>query len=138
MVSSSSPSSSNADSLRKIAAFLGASGVAIGAIGAHAFKETLTKRGTAANWQTATIYQLFHATALLGLAAHGDSVSPLAGKLLATGTMMFSGSIYCLCLGIGPKAVMGPTTPLGGLLMIGGWMVIGLGGSTLVDDSKKP
>ncbi len=119
-------SSSNSENLRKVAAVLGASGVALGAIGAHAFKETLTKRGTTASWQTATMYQLFHATALLGLAAHGHTVAPLAGKLLAAGTVMFSGSIYCLSLGIGPKAILGPTTPLGGLFMIGGWVVIGL------------
>lgn len=118
---------SNAEWLRRVAAFLGASGVALGAIGAHAFKDTLVKRGMQSNWQTATIYQLFHATALLGLAAQSDAVKPLAGNLLATGTAMFSGSIYCLCLGIGPKAIVGPTTPLGGLLMIGGWIVVGLG-----------
>lgn len=118
---------STSDWLRKAAALLGASGVALGAIGAHAFKDTLNKRGTLSNWQTATVYQLFHASALLGLAAQGDSVKPLAGQLLAAGTTMFSGSIYCLCLGIGPKALLGPTTPLGGLLMIGGWVVAGLG-----------
>jgi uncharacterized membrane protein YgdD (TMEM256/DUF423 family) len=118
---------STSEWLRKAAALLGASGVALGAIGAHAFKETLTKRGTLATWQTATMYQLFHATALLAMAAQADAIQPIAGKLLVAGTTMFSGSIYCLCLGIGPKAVLGPTTPLGGLLMIGGWVVAGLG-----------
>lgn len=127
-------SDASSDWLRKVAAFLGASGVALGAIGAHAFKETLTKRGMQANWQTATVYQLFHATAILGLAAQGDSVKPLAGHLMALGTSMFSGSIYCLCLGVGPSKVLGPTTPLGGLLMIGGWIVVGMG---TADSSKK-
>ena len=112
--------------MKKAGALLGASGVGLGAIGAHAFKSTLTSRGTLANWQTATMYQLFHATALLALSAHGDSVSPLAGKMLATGTAMFSGSIYCLCLGVGPKAILGPMTPLGGIIMIGGWIITGL------------
>mmetsp|Transcript_50645 Transcript_50645/g.147324 ORF Transcript_50645/g.147324 Transcript_50645/m.147324 type:complete len:134 (+) Transcript_50645:52-453(+) len=126
---------SDAEWLRKAAAFLGASGVALGAIGAHAFKDTLTQRGMQGNWQTATIYQLFHATALLGLASQSDSVHPLAGKLLALGSVMFSGSIYMLCLGIGPKAVLGPTTPLGGMLMIGGWAFVGIGG--LSDPFRK-
>lgn len=117
---------SQSDYFRKTASFLGASGVALGAIGAHAFKETLTKRGTLANWQTATMYQLFHAVALLGIAAQGESIPVLAGNLLASGTLMFSGSIYCLCLGVGPKPILGPTTPLGGLLMIGGWVIVGL------------
>ena len=121
---SSSPFSSN-DSLRKFAAALGASGVALGAIGAHAFKDTLTKRGTLASWQTATMYQLFHATALLAM-ANSDSIEPLASQLLSAGTVLFSGSIYCLSLNIGPKAILGPTTPIGGLLMIGGWIAAGM------------
>eukprot|EP00980_Cylindrotheca_fusiformis_P012013 scaffold2844_cov123-Cylindrotheca_fusiformis.AAC.6 len=112
--------------LVKVAAFLGASGVGLGAIGAHAFKETLKKRGTVESWHTATLYHLVHAAALLGLAANGDKVSPNAGKMMALGTTMFSGSIYFLALGIGPKAILGPTTPLGGMLMIGGWVVAGL------------
>lgn len=125
---------SSSDSLLlKAAAFLGATGVGLGAIGAHAFKETLTKRGTLASWQTATVYQLVHATALLGFVANSDKISPTAGKLLTLGTIMFSGSIYCLALNIGPKAIFGPATPVGGLLMIGGWVVAGI---TL--DSAKP
>lgn len=144
-MASNSSNDSNAAFLRKIAAVLGASGVGLGAIGAHAFKKTLTERGTAASWQTATIYQLFHATAVLGLSTTlsmkqqkdgsgpsgkpiGDdgSMTLLAGQLLSLGTVMFSGSIYCLALNVGPKALLGPTTPLGGLLMIGGWVVVGL------------
>jgi uncharacterized membrane protein YgdD (TMEM256/DUF423 family) len=65
--------------------------------------------------------------------ANSDKISPMAGKLLTMGTMMFCGSIYCLSLDIGPKAILGPTTPLGGLLMIGGWIVAGLS----LDSSKS-
>jgi uncharacterized membrane protein YgdD (TMEM256/DUF423 family) len=114
----------------------------MGAFGAHAMKDVLTKRGSTAMWQTATIYQLFHATAILSLAAAASSSpsSPgpndttvdvnnknlLAGKLMAFGNLLFSGSIYCLAIGIGPKKLMGPITPIGGLLMIGGWVVVGM------------
>jgi uncharacterized membrane protein YgdD (TMEM256/DUF423 family) len=133
----SSSNSSSGDNLRKIAAVLGASGVAVGALGAHALKETLNKRGTLASFQTATLYQLFHATAILALSAsasaasnnkRGDDlgVSPLGGNLMAVGTVLFSGSIYCLSLGIGPKALLGPTTPIGGLFMVAGWVAVGL------------
>ena len=126
MVSSSSSSSAESSLLIKIAAFFGATGVGLGAIGAHALKATLTKRGTLESWHMATHYQLAHAIALLGLAANSDKISPTAGKLLAVGTTMFSGSIYGLSLGIGPKAILGPTTPIGGLLMISGWVMVGL------------
>ena len=124
--------------MRRIAAVMGASGVAMGAFGAHALKDVLTKRGTAAMWQTATIYQLFHATAILSLASssynnsnNNDSSKNnkkqlLAGKLMGIGNLLFSGSIYCLALNVGPKKIMGPITPIGGLLMIGGWVVVGM------------
>jgi len=129
--------------LRILAAAMGSTGVAMGAFGAHALKDVLTKRGSTAMWQTATIYQLFHATAILSLASasspsssSSSSSSPeeitvnnknlLAGKLMGFGNVLFSGSIYCLALGLGPKKLMGPITPLGGLLMIGGWVVVGM------------
>lgn len=131
------PASNHAMVLRKIAAVMGSSGVAMGAFGAHALKETLTKKGTAAMWQTATIYQLFHAAAILSLASATTTTTTeqrktiasnhlLAGKLMGVGNLLFSGSIYCLALDVGPKKILGPITPIGGLLMIGGWIVIGL------------
>jgi uncharacterized membrane protein YgdD (TMEM256/DUF423 family) len=123
-----------------LAAAMGITGVAMGAFGSHALKDVLTKRGSTAMWQTATIYQLFHATAVLSLAASASPSSSsssseeitvnnknlFAGKLMSFGNLLFSGSIYCLALGIGPKKVLGPITPLGGLLMIGGWVVVGM------------
>jgi len=112
-------------------------------MGAHALKSTLESRKKTVMWNTASSYQLLHAVAILSLAAicqqrgpndnkgkdsgdNGNGKILLAGKLMAVGTTMFSGSIYCLSLNIGPKAILGPVTPLGGLLMIGGWVVAGL------------
>ncbi len=127
-------SNNHAKILRGIASVMGSTGVAMGAFGAHALKKALERRGTAAMWQTATIYQLFHAAAVLSLANSvlSASESPesrkrhlLAGKLMGVGNLMFSGSIYCLALGKGPKMILGPITPIGGLLMIGGWVVVG-------------
>jgi hypothetical protein len=43
---------------RRCAAFLGFTGVALGAFGAHALKATLTEKGTEAAWKTAVAYQL--------------------------------------------------------------------------------
>lgn len=124
-------------SLRQLAALLGASGVGIGAFGAHALKATLGKKpGASDNWKTAVTYQLMHAVALLSLSAidrkiFRDPPSPASswsgGKLMALGTAMFSGSIYLLCLDIGPKKILGPMTPVGGLLLISGWIMVGMG-----------
>ncbi|CAB9523290.1 expressed unknown protein [Seminavis robusta] len=121
---------SASESLQKYAAVLGASGVALGALGSHALKDTLSKGNHLESWRTAIAYQLFHATALIGMAAlaeaRQDESLMRAGQYMAVGSLMFSGSIYGLCLGVGPKKVLGPTTPIGGMLMIGGWVLLGL------------
>jgi uncharacterized membrane protein YgdD (TMEM256/DUF423 family) len=128
------------DQLRYIASILGATGVGLGAAGAHGLQKTLAKKGMQASWSTAITYQLFHAAAILGVAAlckayESEKSGPprqivRAGQLLAVGATMFSGSIYLLAFGIGPKKIVGPTTPIGGLLMIGGWAMLGLASSS--------
>ena len=106
------------------AGLLGFTGVALGAFGAHFLKEELTGRGTLATWQTAVLYHLVHSVGLLALAA-GQS-SGLEGKWIArcwiTGIILFSGSLYWLSLG-GPK-FLGPVTPLGGLALLSGWLLV--------------
>ena len=107
------------EALQRYAAFLGASGVALGAFGAHALKDTLTKGGHMESWRTAVAYQLFHATALIGISAlardnpTGEASLQRAGQFITAGSLLFSGSIYGLSLGVGPRKVLGPTTPIG-------------------------
>lgn len=119
--------------LLKSAALLGSSGIGLGAFGAHALKATLESRSPSGleNWKTAVMYQLFHASALLALSSISSrknsissSLVERSGKMMLVGSIMFSGSIYCLCLNIGPRKVMGPITPVGGLFMIGGWFTL--------------
>lgn len=122
-------SSGSDDYLKQVAGLLGASGVALGALGAHALHSKLVERGVLDSFRTAVLYQLFHASAIIGVAAlsqnnPGNPSLKRVGQLLAIGTTMFSGSIYCLCLGVGPKTILGPTTPLGGLIMISGWTLL--------------
>ena len=99
-------------------ALLAATGVALGAFGAHALRDTLgpQRLGT---WNTAVSYQMWHAVALVALSASAVPRLGLAGGLLAAGTVLFSGSLYLLAL-TGARW-LGPITPVGGLLMIGGW-----------------
>jgi uncharacterized membrane protein YgdD (TMEM256/DUF423 family) len=139
----SNPSS---DRLRQASAFLGAMGVALGAFGAHGLKSRLTGPKLE-NWKTAVFYQLFHAVAVLSvsvlcdnqhqqkrdtqssreLASRNDTSSyARAGQCMALGSLIFSGSIYMLCLDVGPKKLWGPMTPIGGLFMIAGWTMLGL------------
>ena len=49
------------------------------------------------------------------------------GQIMAIGTAFFSGSIYLLCLDVGPKKLLGPITPIGGSMMIAGWVMVGMG-----------
>jgi uncharacterized membrane protein YgdD (TMEM256/DUF423 family) len=103
------------------AAVCGALAVVAGAFGAHGLKAQLSADQLSA-WTTASQYHLLHSVVLLALAlfARGSerSVDLQAGLFLA-GTVLFAGSIYLLVL-TGQKW-LGPVTPLGGLLLIGGW-----------------
>jgi uncharacterized membrane protein YgdD (TMEM256/DUF423 family) len=107
---------------------VGASGVALGAFGAHLLRPRLLASGTLDVWETAVRYQLVHAVALVGLAGWlrgagrppGAPASWAAGLWVA-GTALFSGSLYGLALG-GPRW-LGPVTPLGGLCLIAGWVL---------------
>ena len=49
-------------------------------------------------------------------------------RILTAATVIFSGSIYGLCLlpaGHALRKVLGPATPMGGLLFIAGWLSLG-------------
>lgn len=97
-------------------------GVSFGAFGAHALKDMLTPEELA-NWDTAVRYQLLHALAMVAFGLFGERSSgkEYPGVLFLFGSFFFSGSLYALCFGFA-KSVMGPLTPVGGLLMILGWL----------------
>lgn len=111
-------------------ALLGTFGVGLGAFGAHALKAQLLATGQLDNWRTAVSYQLIHAVAGLALWAllHAAERAPQPKLLRAalacwiSGVVLFSGSIYGLCLG-GPHW-LGPVTPLGGLALMAGWICV--------------
>jgi uncharacterized membrane protein YgdD (TMEM256/DUF423 family) len=102
--------------------------VALGAFGAHGLKGHTDANGLA-TWETAVRYQAWHALALLILAAVWDRVSPrlfrAATICMMVGILIFSGSLYVLVLS-GVKW-LGAVTPIGGLLLITGWMCTALG-----------
>ncbi len=109
------------------AGLLGLTGVALGAFGAHALRETLLERGMTTAWETAARYQLVHAVALFAAAAWQNTSQGTVQKRLSiasiswtAGTVLFSGSLYLLALG-GPRW-LGPITPFGGLALLAGWL----------------
>lgn len=108
-----------------IGALCAGAGVTLGAFGAHALKDVLEEAGQLENWRTAVRYQMWHALALVAYGLHRRGATggkAAAGWCFTVGSTFFSGSIYCLCFGI-LKPVMGPVTPLGGLLLIVGWVL---------------
>jgi len=108
-----------------IAAANGLIAVVAGAFAAHALKSRLAPEGLA-TLETGARYQMYHALALLAAAwvmstAPSRSASAAAWCFLL-GTILFSGSLYGLCLL--KWRWLGPVTPLGGALLIVGWLLL--------------
>jgi uncharacterized membrane protein YgdD (TMEM256/DUF423 family) len=113
--------------VKRVAALMGFSGVLLGAFGAHFLRGLLEKSGTAQTWQTGVLYQLLHAVVLL-LLTGWRPVPRIAYNLILVGVIIFSGSLYTLALT--NVKWFGAITPVGGLLMLGGWLVLALGKQT--------
>ena len=102
-------------------ALLAATGVACGAFAAHALRPLGPVR--LGWWQTAVQYQMWHAVALIALAALPLPRLGWPAALLALGTTIFAGTLYVMALT--DLRWLGAITPIGGLLMIAGWLLIG-------------
>lgn len=109
----------------RVAGITGGLAVLAGAFGAHALKTRLPS-DLLAVWNTGAHYHLVHSVVLLALAlagAHGMRVR-LPFALIAGGIAVFSGSLYALALtGI---RFLGAVTPLGGVLLVAGWVALAL------------
>lgn len=103
-------------------------GIILGAFGAHGLKGKVSPEKIA-SFEVGVRYQMMNAFGLLALAALSTKIS---GSIQSTfglvfgGVILFSGSIYGLTFQANPSAitkVLGPITPIGGLLMIVGWTI---------------
>ncbi len=109
----------------QLAAVLGALTVAIGAFGAHGLRPMLEASGRFETFETAVRYQFYHLLALLAVGALATARPDLRGLdtvalLWLAGIVIFSGSLYAICFtGI---TKFGAVAPLGGLLLIAGWV----------------
>lgn len=111
--------------LAVISAISGFVAVALGAFGAHGLRG-IVEPELLVVWQTAVQYQMFHALALLAIVVAGvrqtSFLLVVSGWLFATGTLVFSGSLYGLVI-TGNKS-LGMVTPFGGVLFLIGWVVL--------------
>ncbi len=107
----------------------GALGVMIGAFGAHALSGMLQETGRTATFETAVKYQMYHTLALLAtgilMNRYTSKWLDYAGWGFIAGIIIFSGSLYILCLSNVGK--WGAVTPVGGLALIAGWIFLFLG-----------
>ena len=97
--------------------------VMLGAFGAHGLKARASE-AQLTWWQTATDYFFYHALGLLLIAILLKVLPQLQIKLsfvlIQIGIIFFCGSLYLMALGL-PRG-FGAITPIGGALMIAGWL----------------
>ncbi|MEZ2413916.1 DUF423 domain-containing protein [Muriicola sp. E247] len=110
-------------------ALLGLLAVLFGAFGAHVLKKSLSEE-LLKSFETGVNYQMYHAILLVVLGFNLGFTTPLETYMaycFIFGTLLFSFSIYGLCLS-GAKGrkwkFLGPVTPIGGLLLLAGWAML--------------
>ena len=111
-------------------AFICGTAVILGAFGAHLLENYLSVNALQ-YYEVCVRYQFFHGLALLFLSIDKSPFAKRTALLFAVGILLFSGSIYGLSLSnssvvLLPK-LLGPVTPLGGLLLILGWINLAVG-----------
>ena len=106
-----------------VAGATGVLGLALGAFGAHALKGLLEAHHSRDLWNTAVLYHLVHSVALLW-ASTAEPILKGAIFCWGTGILLFSGSLYALALT--KIAILGAITPVGGLLLMAGWVIVGI------------
>ena len=108
------------------AAIFGMLAIAFGAFGAHLLQKKLTENQLK-SFETGVKYQIYHAIVLLVLCLNFPN--PTIGLYLCFtfGIILFSFSIYGLVLSdafTNKIKFLGPITPIGGLLLLTGWLLI--------------
>ncbi|NEN25218.1 DUF423 domain-containing protein [Cryomorpha ignava] len=118
-----------------IAAFSMAIAVLFGAMGAHSLKDVLTPEQLD-SFKTGVRYQVWHSLAifilmLLPVDLISEKTQSRVALFFVGGIILFSFSIYLLATlrifeieSFAP--FIGPITPLGGVLLIGGWLMLGM------------
>lgn len=119
----------------KLAALMSAFTVILGAFGAHSLKALISKEQII-TFQTGINYQFYHTLAILLVYTISLSFySPWIKRSAVTffiGILLFSGSLYLLAckdfLGLDASlAFIGPSTPIGGVFFILGWIFLFIG-----------
>ena len=112
-----------------IGAIYGLLSVILGAFGAHALKKVISV-DKLASFETGVRYQMYAAFFLLivgYILKYETPAEKWISIFMIAGTFLFSVSIYLLAFSEVvsiPSKIVGPITPLGGLLMIISWAML--------------
>jgi uncharacterized membrane protein YgdD (TMEM256/DUF423 family) len=120
--------------LLSIASLLGALSVALGAFAAHKLKEIFPPDALAL-FETGVRYQFYHVFALFAVAILSERSKNRwirwSGVCFIVGIVLFCGSLYILAAQKAAEQtgfqLVGMVTPLGGLLLIAGWLFLLIG-----------
>jgi len=112
--------------------------VAFGAFGAHVLSQSLGTPEMA--WiKTGLEYQAFHTLVIVGMAAimlrRANIWFYWSSAFLALGTVLFSGSLYCLALS--HLNIWVYVTPLGGTCFLIGWILMLIGALRLKKRAER-
>lgn len=115
-----------------IGVFFGATAVILGAFGAHGLTNLVDSKALD-TFETGVQYQMYHAFFLMilsGLNLLSEKRKKLISYFIVLGIVCFSFSIYFLATnaltGFNFKRIA-LITPLGGILLIIGWLLLGVG-----------
>ncbi|KAI0051714.1 hypothetical protein FA95DRAFT_1554245 [Auriscalpium vulgare] len=110
--------------LWRVGALFVAGGMLAGAFGTHGLKSRPGMTADKINsFATGAHYAVFNGLSLLLVSYHPRfAVHRFAGPAIAIGGLIFSSSVFALVLDRDRFKAIGPITPLGGLLMIAGYV----------------
>lgn len=120
----------------RFACVLGFSAVAAGAFGAHALEARVGPEALAW-WETGARYLGLHTAPLFAVAAWAERPrARQAGVAFVGGAVVFAGTLFTMALG-GPRW-LGAVTPVGGLLLLAGWALLGLAAAAPPRPPNRP
>ncbi len=104
-----------------IAGFIGFTGVALGAFGAHRLSDQLSSEMLSI-YKTGVLYHLNHAIAILAIALYGNKLLYKSALMFVLGIILFSFSQYIYAQSGNKLFAM--ITPIGGIFLLIGWALI--------------
>ncbi|GJE85754.1 DUF423 domain-containing protein [Phanerochaete sordida] len=110
--------------LWRAGAVLATLGMVAGAFGSHGLRKRAGVTPDSIHaWETASHYTIFNGLGLMLVSLHPRfATHRFAGPAMAVGSIIFSGSIFALVLARDRFKWLGPITPIGGSIMMAGFL----------------